>query len=120
MSIHGKWGWTQDEQSYHGAFDTPEAAAADIGEEGESVMVGQYRDPIAPELCVKGDDLFELTVAHEDYSGEWAEDAFSCTQEQEDEFTDAVRQVYGEWLDKHNLRPGFGIVECTKVVTHGA
>lgn len=115
MSIAGKWGYKLYEgaERYQGAADSAEQAAADAGvKPGVAVIVGQYRDPIRPEdVSNVVEWMLEDVREHEDYGGEWAEDALDCSVEQQRELTSDIRRVFGEWLDRHNLRPTFGIIE---------
>lgn len=123
MSIVGKWGYKlhEDAEYYQGAADSAEQAAADSGvKPGETVTVGQYRDPIRPEDVIDVEPMLEDVRDHEDYGGEWAEDALDCSDEQQTELTDDIRRVFGEWLDRHTLRPTFGIVEEQSVKTFKA
>lgn len=118
MDITGKWGWTRDEESYYGFFNTPEEAAADgLPKEGGTITVGQYRDPTAPEDYVDAELIIEHVTCQDEYCIECAEDALQCTKEQEDELTASLRTTFAAWLDKHKLRPSFGIIEKTQEVT---
>lgn len=117
MSITGKWGWTRDEESYHGFFDSPEEAAADgLGAKAGIITVGQYREPTAPEDYIDADLIIEHVTCQDEYCIECAEEALHCSKEQEDELTAALRATFAQWLDKHKLRPTFGIVEKTQEV----
>lgn len=113
MSIAGKWAYSRDEEIYHGAYDTPEdAAAAGIEEEHGAVYVGQFRDPTAPEdhIDFDPDYLFDQIYDADDYNGDWAEDWCEFTRDQAEELQAMLSQTLGEWLDKHKLRPKFGMV----------
>lgn len=128
MSIADKWGWIVDDNAT-GTFDTPEEAAEDraeyLCEEGQveageviEVEVGQYREPRRPEellhmspCCIAGD----ICDNYDDYSGEWAENWLKdYTSEQEAELAAAFRSAFATWLDRHNLRPTWGIVDTTR------
>lgn len=114
--VAGKWGVSRDEMSYHGAYDT-EAEAEAEAEEGD--YIGQYRAPSKPEAFITTDlidDLIESISEHEDYGGEWAENWYDGNREQQEELAAAFRNVFAAWLDRHDLRPKFGIVDtCRRV-----
>lgn len=114
-SIHGKWGYTHDEQTYHGCYDTPEEAAeegalGDDDSEYETVTVGQYR---SPEVLgyVDAELVLEHIRCQDDYCLDCADDALECTKEQKSELTTALQETVRLWLDKHNLWPKFGLVD---------
>ncbi len=120
MSIAGKWGFSHSEESYTGHYDTKEEAIREGMRGmrgGEIFWVGQYREPAAPESFVDGVTLLENVTEQDEYCGEEAYGCFDCTKEQEQELTDMIARVFGEWLDKHDLRPMFGIVEYYEKVT---
>lgn len=109
MSISGKWGYRVGEH-YEGSYDTADEAAKATGVKvGVAVTVGQYRDPIPPEQCLAAGDIFERVLCQDDY--EWAEYALECSSEQTCELEASLRKVFGCWLDKHGLRPDFGLVD---------
>ena len=110
MNIAGKWGHSHDGEYYTGAYDTREEAVAEA-RAVENRFVGQFRDPQAPEDCIDADDLLEKSACQDDYEGDWADGWPDATAEQRKELTTAVQKVYGEWLDKHGLRPKWGMVE---------
>lgn len=110
--FQNKWGWTRDEECYHGAFDTPEEAAADgLGKKGGRITVGKYRAPTPPEQFIDADLIIEHATCQDEYSGPWAEDCIECSPAQAKELTEALQKTFGDWLDKHDLRPTFGIIE---------
>ena len=111
-SISGKWGYTRDEEFYTGAYDTPQDAIKASGaEEGETVIIGQYRAPVPPEEFIHAEDMIEHVLVQDEYSGEWADGCISYSEDQERELTEALRKVFATWLDRHDLRPKFGIVD---------
>ncbi len=114
MSIAGKWGYSHDEETYFGTFDTKKEAIRAGRQEGRPLWVGQYIDPISPEKYIDGKDLIEQVLCQNDYCGEWAEGALDCTGTQLAELTMKMRSVFGDWLDKHDLRPRFGLVDNAK------
>lgn len=118
MSIEGKWGYSRDEETYTGAFDTRQEAIDEGLEYSENgVYVGQYQAPSSPEEYIDAEDLFEKVCCQDEYCGDWAEGTLDCTREQQDELTEAIRRVFGEWIDRHGLRPTFGLVYDSQFVT---
>lgn len=113
MSMAGKWGYTDGGESYFGTFGTPEEAAIESGL--DHVQVGQFREPVMPESVIDADDLIEQIICQDDYNNDWGEDWPDDTEKQRDELTAAVRKVFGEWLDKHGLRPKWGMVDETTI-----
>lgn len=115
----GKWGYTRDGEMYSGCYDTAEEAAEEGAlEEGQTVKVGQYRDPEVLAF-VDADSVIERIICQDEYCGDWAEDALACTDEQMAELTEAFREAMRTWLDKHDLWPSFGIVDETREITVG-
>lgn len=118
MGHAGKWGYTRDGENYYGDYDTPEEAAeGGATEEGETVTVGIFRDPIAPEQCIDGEHLIEQVLCQDDYCNDWADCTLDCTKQQLDELTKEIQGVFGKWIDRHGLRPAFGLVEETREIT---
>ena len=112
MSMKGKWGYSTNEEWYTGSFDTREDAIAEGREYGSSrFWVGQFVDPPTPESYIDAEDIIEKVLCQDEYCLECADGCLSCTREQQDELTTAIRKTFGEWLDKHDLRPTFGLVE---------
>jgi len=118
MSVNGKWVYAnnENEEMWQGLEDTPEAAAVEaFGEwpECEYVFVSPLRDPFPPEEQICADrfiDFFLLDSGADDYSGEWAEDWLTPSEEQEDDLELSLQKCVGEWLDRHKLRPRFGLI----------
>ena len=110
-----KWASSADGEEYHGPFDTWEKAARDRGGEGETVWVGQCR---APETAgyIDAGFVIEHIVVQDDYFGEWAENSFDASGAELDELTDALRETFTAWMDKHDLRPSFSVVDSSKQV----
>jgi hypothetical protein len=108
MSLKGKWGYSTDGESYSGVFDTKQEATDELN--GEAGWIGQYRDPISPEMCVDGHNLIEQVLCHDDYDNEWM-NGLKYAPKQLEELTQAVRSTFGSWLDKYKLRPTFGLIE---------
>lgn len=119
MSNAGKWGFSSSGETYIGAYDSREEAIQDgridAADPSGSFYVGQYRDPTV-EGCVDADLLLEHILCQDDFCGDWAEGSLSASDNQLDELTDAIQKVLGEWIDRHGLRPNFGIVESSEKV----
>lgn len=116
MSIAGKWGFSRDGETYTGAFDTREEAIAEGGETAK--FVGRYREPCCEDV-IEASDVLDKILCQDDYCGDWAEDALSATIGQLGELTVELQKVVGQWLDKHDLRPTFGIVERGELIEKG-
>lgn len=110
MSCAGKWGWSINREIFNGCFETKDEAISDA-EDRRPLFVGQYQEPISPETFIDGEDLIDKVLCQDNYCGDWAEDCLDCSKEQLQELTEIVRRVFGEWIDKHGLRPTFGLVE---------
>ena len=120
-SMHGKWGYTHDEEMYHGCYDTPEEAAEEgaLGDgdcDYETVTVGQYR---APEVLayVDADHVLEHITCQDDYCHDFADGALDCTKEKKAELTEALQETVRLWLDRHDLWPRFGLVDEIRKIT---
>lgn len=117
--VAGKWGYSLNEENYLGMFDTEQEAKAEAVKEAiaealdteEEIIICQYRKASDPEVFVDADLLLEHSGCQDDYSGDWGDCWPGETKEQNQELTDAVQKVYAEWLDKHDLRPKWGIVD---------
>jgi len=59
--MSGKWGYSNDEEMYHGCFDTAEEAMAEATDLGYRV-IGEYREPDAPEYYVEADMILEHII----------------------------------------------------------
>lgn len=116
--VEGKWGYSLDEENYLGMFDTEEQAkeeavkdaiAEELNTECE-IIICQYRKVRDPESFVDADLLLEHSGCQDDYTGDRGDCWPGETMEQNQELTNAIQKVYSEWLDKHNLRPSWGMV----------
>jgi hypothetical protein len=118
MTLEEKWGYESgDGEQYWGCYDTPEEAANASGAPvGAIVEVGQYRNPMAPETVLVAEAVFEQLLCEDDYQSDWADGYPHCTKDQEAELTAMLRQAFATWLEKHDLRPHWGIVTTTQKV----
>jgi hypothetical protein len=111
MSLEGKWGYSTDEESYTGAYDSREEAIEEAKDTDEThFWVGRYSAPPSPESCIDAEDLIDKVLCQDEYCGDWAEGCLDCSKEQLVELTDSIRKVFGEWLYQHDLRPAFGLI----------
>ena len=98
-----------DGEIYHGVFDTKEEAIAEGVTYGRDFFVGQCVAPVSPELLFDGDTIESWidneVLCHDDYSGEWAEDALRTTREQREQLAGVIRLSISQWLDINKLRP---------------
>ena len=107
-----------EDGGYSGGFDTFDAAV----EEGlatfqDHFWVGKVTQPTPPEKFFTREQIIhwvETVDQGEDYTGDWVEDWYKGTKEQETELVDQLREVISAWLDKHNLRPKHFVVEVPK------
>lgn len=113
--IEGKWGLSKDGEDYYGRYESKEAALADASEEDR--FVGQYRQPRMPWECGRpdADEIIELVLCDEDYSGDYAVDALEFSKKQGEELTEAVSRVLRDWCLKHNILPDFGLIDLDTV-----
>lgn len=110
-SLAGKWGYSRDEEHYHGDFDTKEEAIAEaLALEEESFVVGQYRDP---NLEVDADRVIDQIVEEAyDAGGDCVEGWLSrIPQKQMDELSKKLSTVFQNWMVRHKYQPSFGLVD---------
>lgn len=118
-SIAGKWGYTRDGEMYTGAFDTASDAAAAGGRPGDSVEVGQYRDPVPfwDAVNVGAWHVIESAYDHDDWCGDWAADQIRPSREQREELERELRETIRKWCERHKLMPSFGVVQVASIHT---
>lgn len=119
-SIAGKWGYTHDGEMYTGVFDTAsDAAAAAGGRPGDSVEVGQYRDPVPfwEAVQVEAWHVIESAYDHEDWCGDWASDQIEPSRDQREELERELRETIRQWCERHRLMPSFGVVTLESMHT---
>lgn len=113
-----QYAYSFDEENYTGDFDSPDEAAE------EAFASGDYRESvfIATIVPVNGTDWIHASdflgdiMLSDDYLTDRAEHWPDCTPEQESELTQMLRRTFGEWLDKHGLRPTFFNVKNPKEI----
>lgn len=121
--IHGKWGFSLDEEEYQGVFDSIEEAKAEAVKEAiasacnteQEIIVAQYRKVTDPEVYVDADLLLEHSGCQDEYGGDWGQTWPGETKEQNQELTEIIQKAYAEWLDRHDLRPKWGIVRSDTI-----
>lgn len=117
-----KWAYSHDGEVFYGEFDSwyeaaLEALCSDPKNLDESTWVGQCESPCQPDDTYLADIILEHVACQDDYMGDWAEGWPNASQSQTDELDVAFRKVFGEWLDRHKLRPKFYIVPDSRQVT---
>ena len=109
MSMAGKWSISTDQERYHGEYETKEEAIAEARTGCGLHWVGQCVDPTPPENLFTGDDIEHwidnVVREHDDYAGDWAEDALATDCEQRSILAEMIRPVIAAWLDQYGLRP---------------
>ena len=106
------WATSRDGECYYDVFETREAAIADgmAAYEGAPFYVGKCEPPTPPEDLWSASDWIEHVCVQDDYSHECAQDWDQSTKEQREELEREVAPILAAWLDRHNLRPQFYVV----------
>lgn len=115
-----QYGFSLDEERYHGFHDSREEAviaAFEYDPDAKECFTGEIEVPI-PENCLSADTLIEDIQCQDEFSGEWAQDWPNNTEDQLKELEENLQKVFGEWLDKHDLRPKFYNISRGSVVSH--
>lgn len=118
-TLAGKWSLSTNGENYHHQFDTRDEAIGEGNSYGGTFYIGQCVSPTPPEDLFDGwsvESWLENSVwEHDDYAGEWAEDAVHPTSTQRDDLAEQIRPVIAAWLDRHNLRPKFWNIDPASV-----
>ena len=109
-TLVGKWGYSNDEEHYQCSFDTAEEAM-DEARELSYRVIGQFREVPQPETYFDASDLLDNVHCQDEYGNDWGDDWPDATAEQVSELTASIRKAFAEWLDKHDLRPGWAMVD---------
>lgn len=115
--LSGKWGYSLNQESYYGNFDTKEEAIAEC-EAGEDpdrdYWVAQFKD-VKIQVCA--DHVIEqVSEAVYEEAGEFAEDwPGKITPEAKKDLEEVLTAVYQIWLAKNALIPNFAVVEESTV-----
>jgi hypothetical protein len=111
-----KFSYSFNQENYHGDFETREEAIAEA--EAEAVHGGATRfwtgeqvKPWQPEDIWEAYDWLEDVSCQDEYSIDAAEGWDESTKEQREELEAEVRKVMAAWLDRHDLRPKFWLIE---------
>ena len=117
MSLAGKWGYSTNEESYFGSFDTKEEAIAEA-EACEDVdtdyWVGQFKDPIIQVCASQVIDQISEQVGDE--CGEFAEDwPGRIPTDAENELANELTEVLLKWMKKYKLMPTFATVDSDTI-----
>lgn len=100
-----------DGEHYNSRFATEQEAIDEAVSWGVDVFyVGKPEKPSQPEEFWCVDDWISQVNEQDDYGGEYAEDWYDGSREQEKELDEQVRPVLAAWLDKHKLRPKHWII----------
>ena len=112
--MSGKWGHSTDEENYTGGCETREEAIAEGSGYGGTYWVGRAIPPTQPEDMIDAADIVErIGEDHEDWSFDFCD--WHPTREQIDELTAEWRKSMAAWLDRHNLRPSWFVIDPTTV-----
>jgi hypothetical protein len=112
-----KYSYSTDRENYHGTFDSVEAAqdeAAGEADLGQHFWVGEQVDPPQPEIFWHPSEWLEQVSCQDEYSMDCAEGWDRSTKEQRAELEAEVQRVMAKWLDRHNLRPNFWLIEKSR------
>ncbi len=117
--MNKKFSYSRDRQNWNGEYPTrEEAIEAAIGnaepEAPPFFWVGQNNPPPAPENRWDAEDWVENVLCMDEYSSDAADGSLPVTKEQGEELESIIRPILGLWLDKHDLRPNFWLVEFVK------
>lgn len=103
---------TDGGESYQGDFPTAEEAATEGCElGGGTCYVGRSRPPEPAENLINWYTILDDIDCQEDYSLDCADCWCNATVDQAAEVEREIGAVVGAWLDRHNLRPRFFVVD---------
>lgn len=113
----GMWAYVQGEHAI-GEFESWQEAVLEATQEPEdrwrTVEVGELEPPVDPVVFIDDDLLLDHVCDQDDYTIDCAEAGWpNATKEQLDELTNDVQKAFGDWLDRHKLRPNWKIVRAT-------
>lgn len=103
-----KYCYSTNQERYYGEYGSREEAleaARDDGGEG-TIWTGLAVTP-DPADWIGAEDIIEHIQCQDDFAGEHAEDWPGETVAQRNELTEAVIEVFNQWMDRHGLRPKF-------------
>lgn len=105
--MDGKWGYSTDEEHYHGDSKTKEGAIAEGRAEhpGEEFFVGQYQKV---KLAICATQVIEqLSESAYEQAGEAADGWPGATKEQVEDFEERLNDALFAWMSKHGHKPHF-------------
>lgn len=108
--------------SCHEEFDNKEDAIQYGLEEfaGDPFYVGRKGDIPKPEEYWNADDWLEYASGQEEFDLEVADGWDNSTAAHHAELEALVRPILAKWLDRHNLRPRFCLIEAVEFIDEGA
>lgn len=115
--MDGRWHITQDEERYDSMSYEPEAEAIAEAvatyDEGDAFYVGESRPPRQPETFFRAERWLDYVRDQDDYVNDWGGD-YDIPKPLLDDLEQQVQKLIGEWLDKHDQRPKFFLVESSR------
>jgi hypothetical protein len=127
MATTGKWMCSTDEERWSDTseFDTREEALAyALGElapyqgldDGDSVWIGQVREPSLDSLADAGVDAWSvidsMTCWLYDNVGEFAQDSLDVSKEAEDDLDNRLTATIREWMTVHGIKPTCFLIDA--------
>lgn len=107
-----------EDGEYSGSFETfAEAIEEGLATFDDHFWIGKVIPPKPPEKFFTREQIvhwIETVHEHEDYMGDWAENWYRGTKDQETELVEQLREVIAAWLYKHKLQPKHFVVEAPK------
>lgn len=122
-----KFAISWNEENYDSElFDSEDDAVAEAvmswETENEELVDGKFwigvaDPPRQPETFWDSDLFFDRVSMQDEYTLECAEDWNKSTVRQRKELDNSIREVIANWLDKHDLRPKFFLVNEAREFT---
>lgn len=115
-----QYGYSFDEEHYHGKFDSRDKAIAEARDSVDfngTVFTGELVTP-SPEDFITGDVVIEHIACQDEFSGDWAEGWAEDATLYEKELTEMLQKTVAEWVGKYNIRPTFYNIERGTVQEH--
>lgn len=112
------YSYSYDEETYHGQFDTPEAAALDVFIDNpgrEEIWVGENKHVTAHDFIDADDVLNEAAMRADENCGECAEDWLSGIGRDKAKRAE-LEKLIGDWLQE-NEPPHFWTIENARKIT---
>ena len=110
------YSYSYEEECYHGRFDTPEAAAAEVFSDDSNrndIWVGEIKDVVAHNFINADDVLDAAQMRADEHAGECAGDWLSgFSKEKRAE----LEKLVGDWLQEHEP-PKFWTIENPRKIS---